>query len=48
MHIVAISMGALCCASGALAHFIDTTKRREGIFGLAGLGFLLTGMFLSR
>ncbi len=48
MHHVAIGLGALCCAGGAVAHFIDTTHRREGALGLAGLGFLLAGLFLER
>ncbi|MGU3536417.1 hypothetical protein [Methylobacterium sp. A54F] len=43
-----VGIGALCCASGAIAHFTDTTRRKEGLFGLAGFVFLLTGMFLSR
>ncbi|WP_375465962.1 hypothetical protein [uncultured Methylobacterium sp.] len=48
MHMVAIGMGALCCACGAVAHFTDPSQRKEGALGLAGFGFLLTGMFLSR
>ncbi|GJD79877.1 hypothetical protein [Methylobacterium gregans] len=48
MHLVAIGLGALCCAGGAVAHFTDTTHRREGALGLAGFGFLLAGLFLER
>ncbi|WP_187274945.1 MULTISPECIES: hypothetical protein [unclassified Methylobacterium] len=48
MHIITIGLGALCCAGGAIAHFIDPSQRKEGVFGLAGFGFLLTGMFLTR
>ncbi|MCJ2075594.1 hypothetical protein MKK68_07985 [Methylobacterium sp. E-016] len=48
MHIITIGLGALCCAGGAVAHFIDPSQRKEGVFGLAGFGFLLTGMFLTR
>ncbi len=48
MHLWAIGLGALCCAGGAVAHFTDTTHRREGALGLAGLGFLLAGLFLER
>ncbi|WP_430911413.1 hypothetical protein [Methylobacterium sp. sgz302541] len=43
-----IGAGALCCASGAVTHFIDETRHREGFFGLAGFCLLMTGMFLSR
>lgn len=48
MGMIAIGMGALCCAAGAVAHFTDASREKEGAFGLAGFGFLLTGMFLSR
>ena len=48
MHIIAIGLGALCCVGGALAHFTDPSQRKEGALGLAGFGFLLTGMFLTR
>ncbi|WP_204278022.1 hypothetical protein, partial [Escherichia coli] len=48
MGILAIGAGAVCCAGGAVAHFIDTSRHREGLFGLAGFCFLLTGLFLSR
>ena len=48
MHIVIIGLGALCCAGGAIAHFTDPSRHREGILGLAAFGFLLTGMFLTR
>ncbi|GJD33570.1 hypothetical protein [Methylobacterium aerolatum] len=48
MSSVAIGLGALCCASGAVAHFVDTTHRKEGAFGLAGFTFLLIGMYMTR
>lgn len=48
MHVVAIGLGTLCVAGGAFAHFSGRTARGEGALGLAALGFLLTGMFLSR
>ena len=48
MQFITIGMGALCCAGGAVAHFTDPSQRKEGALGLAGFGFLLTGMFLSR
>lgn len=48
MHLIAIGLGALCCAGGAIAHFTDQSQRKEGALGLAGFGFLLTGMFLTR
>ncbi len=48
MSSLAIGFGALCCASGAVAHFVDTTHRKEGAFGLAGFTFLLIGMYLTR
>ncbi|WP_191970808.1 hypothetical protein [Methylobacterium soli] len=48
MGTVAIGVGAACCAGGAIAHFLDRTRRKEGAFGLAGFCFLLAGMFLSR
>lgn len=47
MHLVAIGLGALCCAGGACAHF-SSTREREGLFGLAAFAFLLAGMFLTR
>jgi hypothetical protein len=48
MSSLTIGLGAACCVAGAAAHFLDTTKRREGVFGLAGFALLLAGMFLSR
>ncbi|MBE7248516.1 MAG: hypothetical protein INR63_26515 [Actinomycetospora chiangmaiensis] len=48
MSSLTIGLGAVCCAAGAAAHFFDTTKRKEGLFGLAGFALLLTGMFLTR
>lgn len=48
MHLWAIGLGALCCAGGAVAHFTDTTRRHEGGLVLAGLGFLLAGLFIGR
>ncbi|MCJ2132990.1 hypothetical protein MKK69_02720 [Methylobacterium sp. J-026] len=48
MSSLAIGLGATCCAAGAAAHFLDTTRRQEGLFGLAGFGLLLTGMYLTR
>ena len=41
-------LGAAAGAAGAAAHFLDSTKRKEGLFGLAGFALLLTGMFLTR
>ncbi|CAM3362616.1 MULTISPECIES: hypothetical protein [Methylobacterium] len=48
MSSLTIGLGAACCAAGAAAHFLDHTHRKEGLFGLAAFGLLLTGMFLSR
>ena len=48
MHLVAIGLGSMCVAAGAIAHFTGRDARREGALSLAALGFLLTGMFLSR
>ncbi|WP_204165262.1 hypothetical protein [Methylobacterium radiodurans] len=48
MHFLAISLGTLFCVGGAAAHFIETARRHEGTLGLAGLGFLLAGLFLGR
>ncbi|MCJ2096744.1 MULTISPECIES: hypothetical protein [unclassified Methylobacterium] len=48
MSALTIGLGVACCAAGAAAHFFDPTQRKEGLFGLAAFGLLLTGMFLSR
>lgn len=48
MHLVAIGLGSMCVVAGALAHFTGRDAHKEGALGLAALGFLLTGMFLSR
>jgi len=48
MSSLSIGLGAACCAAGAAAHFLDETHRKEGAFGLAGFGFLLVGMYLTR
>lgn len=48
MHLVSIGLGTLCVAGGAIAHFTGRSARGEGALGLAALGFLLTGMFLTR
>ncbi|MBE7245043.1 MAG: hypothetical protein INR63_08835 [Actinomycetospora chiangmaiensis] len=48
MSSLTIGLGAVCCAAGAAAHFLDRTRRKEGLFGLAAFALLLTGMFLSR
>lgn len=48
MSSLTIGLGAVCCAAGAVAHFLDSTKRKEGQFGLAAFVLLLTGMFLTR
>ncbi len=48
MSSLAIGMGAACCAAGAAAHFLDSTRKKEGAFGLAGFAFLMVGMYLTR
>lgn len=48
MGLWAIGAGAVCCASGAVTHFIDETRHREGAAALAGFCFLIAGLFLSR
>jgi hypothetical protein len=48
MAALTIAAGALCCAGGALSHFFDATKQREGSFSFYGFIFLLVGMYLSR
>lgn len=48
MSSLSIGLGAACCAAGAAAHFFDESHRKEGVFGLAGFGFLLVGMYLTR
>lgn len=48
MHLMALGLGILCVAGGALAHFTGRTAREEGALGLAAFAFLLTGMFLTR
>jgi hypothetical protein len=48
MSSLTIGLGAICCAAGAAAHFLDSTHRKEGMFGLAAFALLLTGMFLTR
>lgn len=48
MSSVAIGLGAFCCAAGAASHFLEKTRRNEGIFGLAAFTFLMVGMYLTR
>ncbi|MCJ2052675.1 hypothetical protein [Methylobacterium sp. J-070] len=48
MPSLTIGLGALCCIAGVWAHFLDRTRRKEGLFGLAGFALLLAGMYLTR
>ena len=48
MSSLSIGLGAVCGAAGAASHFLDTTHWKEGACGLAGFGFLLVGMYLTR
>ncbi|GJE36386.1 hypothetical protein QO016_000818 [Methylobacterium persicinum] len=48
MSSLAIGIGSVCCAAGAVSHFLDKTHRKEGAFGLAAFAFLMAGMYLTR
>ena len=48
MSSLALGLGGLCCAAGAASHFLDTTHRKEGAFGLMAFAFLMVGMVMTR
>jgi len=48
MGVLAIGLGGALCVGGALAHFYDPTRRREGTLALTGFCCLVVGLFLTR